>query len=95
VVIEPPGDAGRGRIFEIDDGVFVAGELGLIEEGSGAMDEAVVFVVGAGMDALLVESAEKRGRACAVKTLVVVENPDLQDGTAPATAGGGRRSGIS
>jgi hypothetical protein len=47
------------------------------------------------MDALLVESAKKRSRACAVKTLVVVENPDLQDGTAPATAGGGRRSGIS
>ena len=40
MVIEPPGDAGRWGIFEVDDGVFVAGEVGFVEKGAGAMDEA-------------------------------------------------------
>ncbi len=87
VVIEPPGNAGRRGIFEVDNGVFVAGEFSLVEEGAGAVNEAVVFVIGARMDALLVEPAEERSRAGTVKTLVVIKDPDLQDGTAPATAG--------
>ena len=58
VVIEPPGDSGRGGIFEIDDGVFVAGKVGLIKQRAGAVDEAVKLVFGVWADALLVESAE-------------------------------------
>ena len=58
VVIEPPGDFGRGGIFEVDDGVFVAGEVGFVKEGAGAVDEAAKLVGGVGADALLVETAE-------------------------------------
>jgi hypothetical protein len=58
VVIEPPRDFRRAGILEIDDGVFVAGEIGLIEEGAGPVDEATELVGGAGVDALLVETAE-------------------------------------
>jgi hypothetical protein len=35
------------------------------------------------MDALTVEAAEERRRAGAVETLVVIEDPDLQDAAAP------------
>jgi hypothetical protein len=42
----------------------------------------------------VVESAEERGRACAVETPVVVENANLQEKSAPETAdvGAGRES---
>ena len=51
VMVEPPGDA--GGVFEIDDGVLgggvgSGGEIGFVEEGSGAVDEAVVSVLDGG-----------------------------------------------
>jgi len=95
VVIEPPGDFGRGRVLEVDDRVLVAGEVGLAEEGAGAVDEAAVFVLGVGTDALVVESAEERGRAGTVETLVVIEDPDLQEKDAPENRRPGSRTGIS
>jgi hypothetical protein len=39
-MIEPPRDLRRTRIFEIDDGIFVAVEMRFVEERSGAMQEA-------------------------------------------------------
>ena len=44
MVIEPPGDFGRGGVFEVDNGVFVAGEIALVEERAGAVHEAVVLI---------------------------------------------------
>ena len=58
VVIEPPGDFGRWGVFEVDDGVFVAGEVGLIEEGAGAVDETAELVGGVLGDTLVVKAAE-------------------------------------
>jgi hypothetical protein len=58
VVVEPPGDFGGGRIFEVDDGVLVAGEVGFIEKGAGAVDEAPELVGSARVDAFLVETGE-------------------------------------
>ena len=58
VVIEPPGNFGRGGIFEVDDGVFVAGEVGFVKEGARTVDEAAKFIGGAGADAFLMETAE-------------------------------------
>ena len=46
MMIEPPGDPRRGRVFEIDDGVFVAGKLALVEERAGAMHQPVILVAG-------------------------------------------------
>ena len=62
VVIEPPGNARRSGVFEVDDGVLVAGKVGLIEERAGAVNQAVVGVLG-GMagEALAVESGKERG----------------------------------
>ena len=61
MVIEPPGNAWRGRIFEVHDGVFVARKLALVEERAGAMNEAVVLVRCARGDALAVKAREERG----------------------------------
>ena len=57
VVIEPPGDARRGRVLEVDDRVLVARELALVEERAGAVHQPVVVVGGAVRDATRGESA--------------------------------------
>jgi hypothetical protein len=36
-MVEPPGDLRRRRVFEVNDGVLVAGELRLIKQRPGAM----------------------------------------------------------
>ena len=95
MVIEPPGDFGRGGILEVDDGVFVADEVGFVEEGAGAVDETAVFIVGVGADALVVEAAKERSRARAIETFVVVEDPNLQENPAPGNRRRGSRAGIS
>ena len=61
MMVEPPCDLGRGRVLEVDDGVFIAGKLALVEERAGAMHQAVIFVAGVGGDALAVETREERG----------------------------------
>ena len=61
VVIEPPGDSGRGRVLEVDDGVLVAGELALVEERAGTVDEAVIVVRSVGINALAMEARKQRG----------------------------------
>ena len=78
VVIEPPGDLGRGGVLEIDDGVFVAGEVALVKQGAGAMDKAVILIVSSRVDALAMEACEERSRACTVKTFVVIKDADPQ-----------------
>ena len=80
VMVEPPGDARRGGVFEVDDGVLVAGKVGFVEERSGAVDEAVVGVGGIFGDALAVKAGEERRGAGSVETLVVVEDSDVQKG---------------
>jgi len=81
MVVEPPGDFGRGGVFEVDDGVLVAGEFALVKEGAGAVDEAVVFVNGVGRDALAMEAGEQRSRAGSVKAFVVIEDANPQECT--------------
>jgi len=39
VMIEPPGDARRRRIFEVNDGVLVAREIALFKQRAGAMHQ--------------------------------------------------------
>src|SRR5271157_2977822 len=75
MMVEPPGYARRRLVFEIDDGVLVAGEVLFVEERSGAMHQAHVFELGMLADALAVKAREQRGRAGPVETLVVIEDP--------------------
>jgi hypothetical protein len=83
MMIEPPGNPGRGRVFEVDNGVFVAGEFTLVKERAGSMDEAVVLVGGVRGDAFAMEASKERGRAGSVETFVVIENANLQNRTTP------------
>jgi hypothetical protein len=78
MVVEPPGDARRGRVFEVDDGVLVAAKLALIEERSGAMRQAVVLVGGAGGNAFTVKAREQGSRAGSVKAFVVIKDANPQ-----------------
>ena len=73
MMVEPPGDARRGRVFEIDDGVFVAGEIVFVEQRAGAMDQPYIFEFGVA-DALPVETRKQRRRTRAVETLIVIED---------------------
>jgi hypothetical protein len=78
VVVEPPGNAWRGGVLEIYDGVLVAGKVLLVEERPGAVHQAVELVTGALGDALAMESRKQRGRTGSVETFVVIEDANPQ-----------------
>jgi hypothetical protein len=82
VMVEPPGDARRGAVLEIDDGVFVAGKVALVKERAGAVDESLICVgdlaAEAGSDDLAIESREERRGTGSIEALVVVKNANLQ-----------------
>ncbi len=80
VVIEPPGDFGRTGILEIDDGILVAVKLLLVEKSAGTMQQAGVDEVHIAANSFPVESGEQGGRACPVKTLVVIKDAHSQIG---------------
>jgi hypothetical protein len=78
VVVEPPGNLGRTRVLEIDDGVLVASEVFLVEERACAVQQATVFKIDVTADALAVKPSEERGGGGSVEAFVVKENPDSQ-----------------
>ena len=80
VVIEPPGDVGRTGVLEIDDGVLVAVKLLLVEKRAGAMQQAAEDEFHIAADSLPIEAGKQGGRGCAVKTFVVIKDPDSQVG---------------
>jgi hypothetical protein len=77
-MIEPPGNFGRTGILEVDDGVFVAVEVGFVKQRSRAMQQAGEDEAGIVANALAIETGEERSGAGSVKTFVVVENSDFQ-----------------
>jgi hypothetical protein len=79
MVVEPPGDFWRGGVFEVDDSVLVAAELGLVKQRAGAMDEAAVLVAGTWGDALAMKAREQRRGTGSVKAFVVIEDPNPQE----------------
>ena len=78
VVIEPPCQAGRGRILEVDNGVFIPGEIVILEQGPRPMHQTVVLVFYVGANALPVKTGKQRGRAGSVETAIVIEDAHLQ-----------------
>src|SRR3974390_2949933 len=76
-MVKPPDDARRGRILEIDNGVLIAREFGLVEERARAMHQAHVFELHMLTDTFAIKAGKQRSRTGPVKTLVVVKNPDL------------------
>ncbi len=78
VMIEPPGNARRSAVLEVDNGVLVTDKIRLLEEGSSAMHQPVIAVLRVRANAFAVETHEERSRARSVKAPVVIENADLQ-----------------
>jgi len=55
-VIEPPGDLWGRRVLEIHNRVLVAGEIGFVEQGSGAVQQSGEFEFHVTADSLAVEA---------------------------------------
>jgi hypothetical protein len=68
----------RAGVFEIDDGILFAVEIGFVKKTSGAMQQAGKNEAGVFTDAVAIEAGEERGGAGSVETLVVVKNSDFQ-----------------
>ena len=62
MVIEPPGDLGRGRVLEIDNCVLLAIEIVLVEKRAGAMQETRKRKLHVAADPLAVETGEQGSR---------------------------------
>jgi len=59
VMVKPPLDFRRSRVFEIDNCIHVADEIGLIEQCSGTMNQPMKFKFRRGINPLMVQAAEK------------------------------------
>src|ERR1700683_3138409 len=78
VMVEPPCDLGRTGVLEVDDGIFVAVEMGFVKERSGTMQQAREDELGVFANALAIKAGEERSGAGSVETLVVVKDSDFQ-----------------
>src|SRR5271163_3245627 len=78
MMIEPPRNLGRTGVFEIDDGILVAVEMGFVKQRSGAMHETGEDELGVSANALAIKTGEQRRGASSVETFVVVKDSDFQ-----------------
>ena len=78
MMIEPPGDAGRSAVLEVNNRVFVTREIRFLKECTCPMHQPVIAVLCILTDAFAVKAHEERSRARSVKAPVVIENADLQ-----------------
>ena len=76
VMIEPPGDAWRGGILKVDDGILVPGEVGFVEQRPRAMHQPLILKLRVLANALPIEAREQRRGAGAIETFVVIKNLD-------------------
>jgi hypothetical protein len=60
-MIEPPGQFRRRTVFEIHDGVFIAIEIAVIKQGSGAMHHRLKNLFPVGVNILAVKPPEDGG----------------------------------
>jgi hypothetical protein len=78
MMVKPPGNPGRTGVLEVHDGIFVAIKLLLIEQRPGAVEQTGKDEVDILPDPLPVKTGEEGSRACPVKALVVIEDPNFQ-----------------
>jgi hypothetical protein len=78
MMVKPPGNPGRAGVLEVHDGIFVAIKLLLIEQRPGAVQQTGKDEVDILPDPLPVKTREEGSRACPVKALVVIEDPNFQ-----------------
>ena len=78
MMIEPPAYFGGTGVFKIHDSVFVAIEMGFVEERAGAMQQSGEDEINVLSNALPVETGKQRSRTRSVKTFIVIKNFDFQ-----------------
>jgi hypothetical protein len=80
VMIEPPGQLFRGRILEINDGVFVAIKHSQIKQIARAMQQSGVVDVSFGMKSFFVETGKGRGGSDAIEAVTMIEQTKFHIG---------------
>ncbi len=78
MMVEPPGQGGRARIFEIHDRIFVAVERAVLKRRRRLVRHPGVEKFGARVDALAVKARKDRRGRGPVETLVVETDPNFQ-----------------
>src|SRR5579862_331954 len=78
VVIEPPRNLRRTRVFEVDDGVFVAVKMRFVEKRPGAVQQPGINELHIFTDALPIETRKQSRRGSSVETLVMIEDSNFQ-----------------
>ena len=79
MMIEPPGEVGITRIFEIHNGIFIAIEKLVLEKLRSFMRHAGVHEVRARMKYALHEAAEESRRRRAVEAMIVIKDAYSHD----------------
>ena len=74
MMIEPPGQLRRWRIFEVDDRVLVSIKHLFIKQIARSMKQPAVMNIGAGNNSLAIKPGECCRRGNAVKAVAVVKN---------------------
>jgi hypothetical protein len=76
-MVEPPGDFGRIRVLEINDGIFVAVEETLFPRVLGLMSHPAEVEFGLGIKAFPVKAVKKRRGSSAIETAIMETQSDL------------------
>src|SRR5205807_4844999 len=88
MVIEPPGNFGRWRVFKINDGILVAIKILFVEQRPCAVYKSAELKVGILANAIPVEAGKQCGRSSPVKALIVKKYPDFHSALPfPASSG--------
>ena len=76
-MVEPPANFRRGRVFKIDDHIFIAIEVLLIEQRARPVHQAAELKIHVVADPLPVETGKQRSRCSSIEALIVKEDPDF------------------
>src|SRR5215471_15739298 len=87
MMVKPPRDTRRWRVLKINDGVFIAVEVGLVEQRAGPVYQAGELKFGVFIDDFPVKAGKQGRRGGPVKTLVVVKDPNLHSALSPRVGG--------
>jgi hypothetical protein len=77
VMVKPPGDSRRSGVLEIDNSVFIAGEIGFVEESPGLMNQSGELKFRLGVNAFAVKTREQCGRCRTVETFSVIKDANF------------------
>src|SRR5450631_2704218 len=91
MVIEPPSNFGRSRVFEVYDRILIARKLPFVKERSRAMNQAVILIRCTLRDAFAMKTRKQRCGARSVEAFIVIEDAHPQIPQLPATESGTAR----